>query len=130
MNEQAKHTPGRLSREGMDVRDEYGHPFADVWMDLTAGERGIANARRLVACWNACDGIATEVLENIVTTGDTLLSRFEQRNETEREMLELLEAAAAVVARWDTPNWKDAAPTGEVIARLRAAIAKARGEQQ
>ncbi len=43
---------------------------------------------------------------------------------------DLLEAAAAVVARWDTPSWKDAAPTGEVIARLRAAIAKARGEQQ
>lgn len=43
---------------------------------------------------------------------------------------DLLEAAAAVVARWDTPNWKDAAPTGEVIGRLRAAIAKARGEQE
>ena len=42
---------------------------------------------------------------------------------------ELLEAAQQVVARWDTPNWKDARHTGEFINLLRAAIAKATGEQ-
>ena len=46
--------------------------------------------------------------------------------ENER-MRELLEAAKAVVARWDTPNWKDAEPTAAVIGRLRAVISKCGG---
>lgn len=35
---------------------------------------------------------------------------------------ELRAAAAAVVARWDTPVWKNAEHTGTFIARLRAAL--------
>ena len=42
---------------------------------------------------------------------------------------DLLAAAEDVVARWDTPTWKDAEPTAAVIGKLRAAIAKAKGEQ-
>ena len=38
---------------------------------------------------------------------------------------DLLDAAQAVIARWDTPAWKDAEPTARVIARLRYAVAKA-----
>jgi hypothetical protein len=38
---------------------------------------------------------------------------------------DLLAAAKAVVERWDTPSWKDAVPTGEVIGKLRRAIARA-----
>ena len=37
---------------------------------------------------------------------------------------ELVEAADAVVKRWDSPLWKDAPHTGDYIARLRAALAK------
>ena len=35
---------------------------------------------------------------------------------------ELVEAAQAVVDRWDSPNWKDEAPTAEFIGRLRKAV--------
>ena len=38
---------------------------------------------------------------------------------------ELLEAALAVVARWDSPKWKDAAHTSDYINKLRCAVAKA-----
>lgn len=41
---------------------------------------------------------------------------------------DLLSAAEAVVARWDTPLWKDAPATAEYIHGLRAAIAKARSK--
>lgn len=41
---------------------------------------------------------------------------------------DLLEAAEAVVARWDTPLWKDTEHTGVSIAKLRAAVAKAKGD--
>lgn len=36
---------------------------------------------------------------------------------------DLLDAARALVARWDTPSWKDAEHTGVFINKLRAAIA-------
>jgi len=34
----------------------------------------------------------------------------------------LRDAAQAVVDRWETPLWKDAAPTADVIYKLRAAL--------
>lgn len=40
---------------------------------------------------------------------------------------DLLAKAIAVVERWDTPLWKDAEPTANVIGQLRAAISKATG---
>lgn len=50
------------------------------------------DARRLAACWNACDGLPTELLENIITLGDTLASRFKLRDQTERELAEQRDA--------------------------------------
>lgn len=41
---------------------------------------------------------------------------------------ELLEAAEGIVSRWDSPLWKDQPHTGVFIDRLRAAIAKAKGD--
>lgn len=35
----------------------------------TSKEEAEANARRLVACWNACEGIATDELEDVARTG-------------------------------------------------------------
>lgn len=37
-------------------------------------------------------------------------------------MNNLIEAAQAVCDRWDSPNWKDEAPTAELIGKLREAI--------
>ena len=41
---------------------------------------------------------------------------------------DLLEAAIALINRWDTPAWKDAPHTGEFIARLRKAVNAAIGQ--
>lgn len=38
---------------------------------------------------------------------------------------DLLRAARAVLAQWDTPNWKLTEPTGKLIADLRTAVAEA-----
>jgi len=40
----------------------------------------------------------------------------------------LIAAAEAVIARWETPLWKDAEPTAEVIYRLRDAVERIKGE--
>lgn len=38
-------------------------------------------------------------------------------------MSRLREAAQALIARWDTPGWKDAAPTANFVEALRDALA-------
>ena len=40
---------------------------------------------------------------------------------------ELLDAAIAVIERWDSPLWKDLPATAEYIGRLRKAVNKAQG---
>lgn len=52
---------------------------------------------------------------------------YDQVEALEARNAELLEAAKAVVERWDSPNWKVAEHTATFIHRLRAAIAKAEG---
>jgi hypothetical protein len=55
----------------LDIRGEHGELAAQCLLHRSE------DARRLVACWNACAGLDTELLENIVMTGETLRSRFE-----------------------------------------------------
>lgn len=75
----AKHTPGLLVRDTSgapkpDVRAESGRAVAVTWMvcpstpKTAAGyqsrqDEDRANADRIVAAWNACDGISTEALD-------------------------------------------------------------------
>ena len=56
----------------------------------------------------------------------TVLADFARKLERERD--QLLEAAKAVVARWDMPSWKDTEPTAVVIYKLRDAIHAVTGE--
>lgn len=84
----ATHTPGRMTwmrRPDASliyvIRDHKAGSHAQG--DIHINE---ANLRRLAACWNACEGLSTELLESITTVGDTLLDRFEQREKTEREL--------------------------------------------
>jgi len=44
------------------------------------------------------------------------------------DVRELVKAADAVVNRWDSPLWSQQGHTGEFIARLRAALARHRGQ--
>ena len=66
-----EHTKGKLHRHGLviDIRKNDGDHTILAWLNETATaylpvyETQAANARRLVACWNACEGIKTEDLE-------------------------------------------------------------------
>ena len=90
----SKHTQGRLKmRQGFDdeTKELYVpdssikkpfEPTAIATVEADSAE-GKANARRLVACWNACEGIPTEALKDkaprkLREDRDLLL---EQRNE-------------------------------------------------
>jgi hypothetical protein len=67
---------GHGDARGSFVRDEYFVRFAgdDIALasdiaDTETGQASEANARRIAACWNACAGISTEVLELNATAG-------------------------------------------------------------
>lgn len=47
-----------------------------------------------------------------------------ERDEVREKLNRLVEAASAVVDRWELPSWKDAEPTAAVIYRLRDALGK------
>lgn len=59
-----EYTEGRLKLDKNDdtqVNSEFGAPiFETNWSEYSQGD-----ARRLVACWNACQGLSTELLEKM-----------------------------------------------------------------
>lgn len=143
MSEHTIHTPGRIRYYENGEANSYAmlEESADGrWLltllhnghDVT--ERQIANMRRLVACWNACEGMTTENLENVTMTGDTLLTRFQLRDKTESELTkqrdELLHVAQRFIGEYEeneedewSREWQDLASV------FRAAIAKATGDK-
>ena len=128
-----QHTPGRLHvNKDVGIYSDKGRLIASVHTPIT--QHGNADARRLVACWNACDGLTTEHLENIDMLGETLAGRFAAFHASERELMdtrdELLEALkqmvsiVAIHSRATKNNFAWAE-----MDEARAAIAAATGEQ-
>lgn len=100
-------------------------------MDVERSEECRANARRIIACVNACEGLDTELLENITTMGDTLASRFKMRDQVEREreahrdeLLEVLKHIRRCIPYGGFAQIHDNSMT---LAQIDAAIAKAEG---
>lgn len=89
-------------------------------------EETIANARRLVACWNACEGISTDALES----GVTLIEAF-QREEiradiAERQRDELLAAFERLIGAYS--NSHSPSVRQDCWDHARRAIANVKGE--
>lgn len=100
-----QHTPGVL---GTDCH-EHDEPYQNI--SLVIGTRTVAticiddapvhdfnaeqqaNARRLVACWNACDGVPTDALEQIEGFGKAALPYHLLKAQRD-EMLEALQKLA------------------------------------
>lgn len=111
--------------------------------ELVSGRTAIANARRIVACVNACRGLPTDELEQkglVAAVGTQLLDVERQRD----ELLAALEEAKSVLssintgrqhkveveddepAFWQRNEWVTWAK-GEILPMIEAAIAKAKG---
>lgn len=119
----AQHTPGRLTvRGGYGIYSNDGKtPVAGTCLPNSMPESDEANARRLVACWNACDGISTEALENMPQPFGSLLSTGFQDVVAQRD--ELLEALKLADLLLSGANMNRAV----VESKVRAAIAKVEG---
>lgn len=112
------HTPGRRTVRGtsvgvIDDRDGVliltARAFTGTGSSLAEQE---ANARRLAACENACEGIPTEALEADIVA----------------EMLEACERAATGLVKLTGVKGLDGDAIDAIRLRLRAVIAKAKGE--
>ncbi len=75
-----------------------------------------------------CSIVRTEDWDALQGDLEKQNARLVQAKKDAAGVEQLLVAAEAVVARWETPLWKDVEPTGLVINRLRDAIAAARKE--
>lgn len=110
MNEKsmsAQHTPVLMSQSVNIIRDAEG-------MGAIADTPEIA--RRLAACWNACDGISTEHLED-----DAVRKLIQDRDPLLAQRDELLQFARSVV------RYAGSAGDDYLADKARAAIAKAIG---
>lgn len=133
----AKHTPGPLKIAGRETR---GLPhtlvaartllfrvYSEAYGDF---DQETENARRLVACWNACEKVSTEDLEAITRPGDVswaiTIDRLVRERDELRAALEsaLFNKAAAdivterqrqiTVEGW-TPEHDDEHTLGELV---------------
>ena len=85
-----------------------------------------ANARRLAACWNACDGFSIEELEG----ADLFKDSIESGNLI-NELLAALEKIVEMNVQWALDQYGDAtkAESMECVRVARAAIAKTTAQQ-
>lgn len=91
---------------------------------LHPAEVTIDNARRLVVCWNACDGVETDLIE---AAGDGLLAKSlkrvgQQHDHTSHLLSELEAIANADPSKWDADMRDQFREWAQ--SRARAAIAK------
>lgn len=128
-----KHTPGpwfRDDRSGLecDVRASSERKIALCWGLASNNATNYnpkyraecdANARRIVACVNACEGISADELEEIASTGGMLGPR-EDVARIAKQRDALLEALEELVAEFGVCGLTE---------KARSAIAKATGEQ-
>lgn len=128
-----EHTQGRLIVKGgySIYADGDKTPVADTCMTNSMPENDEGNARRLVACWNACEGLPTEKLE-ISPIFDVAMEAKRHLESVEKQRDELLKALKMVSRTLDehekglmgnqfTYEYK------EWSLAVRAAIAKAEG---
>lgn len=120
----AKHTPGLLHvdpKRSLRIATDQDESLASTGTSDVLRDSWEANARRLVACWNACEMVSTEDLEALTRPGDVSWTGTIDRLVRERD--ELLEALKRIV------DWDDVglALTQDHVVQARAAIAKVEG---
>ena len=82
------HTKGKLSLDKYgNIKTEGADDFRLNGATLSSSSLAVANTRRLVACWNACDGLPTKKLEDV---RDWEKAGIETANTLRKERDELL----------------------------------------
>jgi hypothetical protein len=119
----AQHTPGIAEATGNGVH--IGMRCLAI-AHMEPQEQRIEDARRLVACWNACDGLSTEALETEgsavmgwTRTASKLIRATTQRD----ELLADLRDAAATLRRYEALHLAKGTADSTEKALVNAALA-------
>lgn len=119
-----KHTPGpwRVSSEGLTIEDANGAPIARLIGTRGRYQAEVANAKRIVACVNFCEGVDDFQMKSAPITTVAAINAKRISDETRNDLLNALNGLVdAVVNR---------APVDHLEGYLRTAeraIAKATG---
>lgn len=131
-----KHTPEPWHAPGIgEVCDESGrcigimidcNPVEEELRPDPELEEGDANARRIVACVNACAGIDTAHLELALAGGVTVLQELDRVNQQRDQLRAALEDVMKWIENWDAeftfdPDWPESRD------KARAALAAMEG---
>lgn len=130
----AQHTQGRVKVQHPDAGERGLEVAFEPGLERLCADITEANARRLVACWNALQDFSTEALEHrshlLKAEDDQIAMLTTQRDdllEALKKTAEHIEAMMAHIAhkpeRFKQHCWQQAL-------NARAAIAKATGEKQ
>jgi hypothetical protein len=111
-----------------DIYREDGSLFAEAFINGGHKSR-VRNARRLAACWNACDGIKTKDLERYYGAGSGIDQAMEEASLSDhanaiKQRDELLQALCNLAKLYDAMG----APRGPCRIIADAVIAKATGK--
>lgn len=133
----ARHTQGRLraeldtypvmicgESETWPLVDELGNEEgrAGVFVANTGDNK--ANARRLVACWNACEGISTETLEQAKDWAEAGVATAEMLRAQRDELIATLRHIEGVAMADDPRDLPGIAQTAsEAIAKVESGAA-------
>ena len=132
----SQHTPGRINVNGTRLyADDLPGIDCIATMQVSNQPMWDQDARRLVACWNACEGIETHALElmtgdhaikeQITATGKQKPRQTRKTIEYRRQRDELLEALKRLATYLD--ETASCNSDKAMAATARAAIAKATG---
>jgi hypothetical protein len=84
----SEHTEGKLMLDRTSLCDKRGILVAWTETSSRSDEENEANARRLVACWNACGNIPTKWLESV--SEELSVRSFAQTIQERDELLAVL----------------------------------------
>lgn len=82
-----QHTPGRLTVHSTLPKVIFtpdGQLCIAKTFNCVPEDEAVANARRLVACWNACDGLSTDQIESMVNMAAFFFKHIELMAERDK----------------------------------------------
>lgn len=117
------HTEGKLFATGNYVRTLNGALVFISSIAVRKQEEAEADARRLVACWNMCDGKSTDQIEKMIEVGNNLEKVMDYAYQTVLERDEALGVLRGLLSSPDGGTYR-MRPENETVKKAKAVLAK------
>jgi hypothetical protein len=124
----SEHTPGPWAIDDIDdgivLEGHHYGPMDEMFICMLEGISKV-DARRIVVCVNACEGINTETLEQYAKQPHSVhIVTDKEYHELKAENARLREALVRVVAWGNERNFDTTCESGKMLINARAALGK------